>query len=329
MSSFEMFEILAKIFITIAVIASLAGLATYAERKVLAFIQRRIGPWMVGPAGILQIVADMIKLFCKEDIVPKNANAFIFKIAPIIAATAAFSALAAMPFLPKFELFGHEITPLIADINVAILYVIGCMSICVYSTLLAGISSYNKYALISGARAVLQLVSFEAINTLALLSVVMLANSLSLVDINNAQSGGISSWFVFKAPLAFVLYYIATFVECNRTPLCLSENETELIAGNTSEYSAMRFGMFFIAEYANMISASILLALMFFGGFNALWFIPSAIAMILKSSLFFFAFLWARGAFAHIRPDQVIKMCWKICLPLALLNLIITALVLI
>lgn len=329
MNSFEILEILVKILVIIAVIASLAGLGTYAERKVLGFMQRRIGPYMVGPAGILQIVADMIKLFCKEDIVPKSANTFIFKIAPIITATAAFSALAAIPFLPKFELFGYEIKPIVSDINVGILYVIGCMGICVYGTLLGGLGSYNKYALISGARAVLQLVSFEAINTLALLSVIIFVGSLSLMDINNAQSGGIFSWFVFKTPLGFALYYIATFVECNRTPLCLTENETELIAGNTSEYSAMRFGMFFIGEYANMITASILLSLMFFGGFNALGFIPGGIAMILKSSLFFFAFLWARGAFAHIRPDQVMKLCWKIALPLALLNLLITAFVLV
>lgn len=328
-SAFMILEVVVKSLVILAIIASLGGLATYAERKVLAYMQRRIGPWMVGPAGVLQIVADMIKLFCKEDIVPRNANKFIFKIAPLVTTTAAFSALAAIPFLPEFTLFGYTIRPILADVGVGVLYVIGCMGICVYGTLLSGLASYNKFALLSSARAVAQLLSFEAINSLALLSVIMVVGSLSLIDINNAQGGSIFHWFIFKQPLAFVLYYMATFVESNRTPFCLTENETELLAGNSTEYSGMRFGMFFIGEYANMITSSILLSLVFMGGFNSLWIIPGWIMMLLKSSLFFFIFLWTRAAWPHLRPDQIMGLCWKVCLPLALLNIFITAILLI
>lgn len=328
-TAFMILEVVVKSLVILAIIASLGGLATYAERKVLAYMQRRIGPTMVGPGGILQIVADMIKLFCKEDIIPRNSNRLIFKLAPLITVTAAFSALAAIPFLPEFTLFGYTIRPILADVGVGVLYVVGCMGICVYGTLLAGLASYNKFALISSARAVVQLLSFEAINSLALLAVIMLVGSLSLVDINNAQSGSIFKWFIFKQPLAFVLYYIATFVESNRTPFCLTENETELIAGNSTEYSGMRFGIFFIGEYANMITSSILLSLVFMGGFNSLWIIPGWIMMFFKTGMFFFVFLWARATFPHLRPDQVMGLCWKVCLPLALLNIFITALVVI
>ena len=316
-----------KAVVILAVMASLAGLATYAERKVLAYMQRRVGPDMVGPAGVLQIVADMIKLFTKEDIVPVNANKFIFLIAPLISAIAAFAALAPVPFLPEFEVFGHTIRPILADINVGVLYIAGVAAVCVFSPLAAGLASYNKFALISAARAVVSLLSFEVVAGMALLSVVMVTSSLSLVDINNYQKG-IFNWLIFKQPLAFVLFVMASFVECNRTPFCLTENETEIVAGYGTEYSGMRWAMFFIGEYTNMIAASIIITLLFLGGFNEFLFIPGGLMILLKSSLVFFFFLWTRASWPHLRVDQLSMLCWKILLPLSILNVVITGFVL-
>ena len=316
-----------KAVVILAVMASLAGLATYAERKVLAYMQRRVGPDMVGPAGVLQIVADMIKLFTKEDILPANANKLIFLIAPLISAIAAFAALAPVPFLPEFEIFGRTVRPILADINVGILYIAGVASVCVFSPLAAGLASYNKFALISAARAVVALLSFEVVAGMALLSVVMVTSSLSLVDINNYQKG-IFNWLVFKQPLAFVLFVMASFVECNRTPFCLTENETEIVAGYGTEYSGMRWAMFFIGEYTNMIAASIIITLLFLGGFNEFLFIPGGLMILLKSSLVFFFFLWTRASWPHLRVDQLSMLCWKVLLPLSILNVVITGFVL-
>ena len=312
-----------KAVVILAVMASLAGLATYAERKVLAYMQRRVGPDMVGPAGVLQIVADMIKLFTKEDILPANANKFIFLIAPLISAIAAFAALAPVPFLPEFEIFGRTVRPILADINVGVLYIAGVAAVCVFSPLAAGLASYNKFALISAARAVVALLSFEVVAGMALLSVVMVTSSLSLVDINNYQKG-IFNWLIFKQPLAFVLFVMASFVECNRTPFCLTENETEIVAGYGTEYSGMRWAMFFIGEYTNMIAASIIITLLFLGGFNEFLFIPGGLMILLKSSLVFFFFLWTRASWPHLRVDQLSMLCWKVLLPLSILNVVIT-----
>ena len=312
-----------KAVVILAVMASLAGLATYAERKVLAYMQRRVGPDMVGPAGVLQIVADMIKLFTKEDILPANANKFIFLIAPLISAIAAFAALAPVPFLPEFEIFGRTVRPILADINVGVLYIAGVAAVCVFSPLAAGLASYNKFALISAARAVVALLSFEIVAGMALLSVVMVTSSLSLIDINNYQKG-IFNWLIFKQPLAFVLFVMASFVECNRTPFCLTENETEIVAGYGTEYSGMRWAMFFIGEYTNMIAASIIITLLFLGGFNEFLFIPGGLMILLKSSLVFFFFLWTRASWPHLRVDQLSMLCWKILLPLGILNVVIT-----
>ncbi|MCR4942237.1 MAG: NADH-quinone oxidoreductase subunit NuoH [Campylobacter sp.] len=325
--AFFILETAIKSLVILAVIATLAGLATYAERKVLAYMQRRVGPDMVGPKGILQIVADMIKLFTKEDVVPSNVDKVIFLLAPLVAAIGAIAALAPIPFLPEFELFGRTIRPIVADVNVAMLYIMGVASVCVFSPLLAGLASYNKYALISAARAIMQLFSFEVVAGLALLSVIMSVGSLSLIDINAHQ--GEHGWFIFKQPLAFVLFLMASFVESNRTPFCMTENETELVAGYGTEYSGMRWGMFFIGEYATMIASSILVTLIFLGGFNSLWFIPGGIMMLLKSSLIFFFFLWTRAAWPHIRVDQIMNLCWKVLLPLSVANVLITGVVLI
>ncbi|QKF64001.1 NADH-quinone oxidoreductase subunit NuoH [Campylobacter corcagiensis] len=327
-TGFLIFETIIKAIVILAVIASLAGLGTYAERKVLAWMQRRVGPQMVGPLGLAQIVADMIKLATKEDLIPANANKLAFMLAPLISVTAAFVALAPVPFLPEFSMFGHTIHPILSDIGVGVLFVLAVSSTCIYGLIIGGLASYNKYSLIASMRAVLQLISFEVINGLSLIPIVMIVGSLSIIDIVNAQSGGIGAWFIWKQPICFIIFLIASFVECNRTPFCLTENDPEIIAGITTAYSGMRFGMFFIAEYANMITYSILMSLLFLGGFNSAWFVPGGVMMILKSSFFFFLFLWTRATFPHLRPDQLMSLCWKVLLPLSLAMIFITGLVL-
>ena len=326
--AFLALEALIKCLIIIAIFATLAGFATYAERKVLAYFQRRIGPDIVGPFGILQLVADMIKLFTKEDIIPTNSLKLVFSLAPLISAICAFVSLAVIPMIPEFTLFGILIKPIVSDINVALLFVIGTSGLCFYSIFLGGLASNNKYSILGAARGLVAIISYESVTALALVAVVMLVSSFSLIDINNYQSNGIFSWLIFKQPLAFVLFIIALFIETNRTPLCLSENEADIVAGYGTEYSGLRWGMFFIGEYTSMIAGAVLVTLLFLGGFNDFWIIPGFVMMILKSSFVFFWYFWARAAFPQLRPDQVMKMCYLILIPLAVLNLLITAFVL-
>ena len=327
MESSFIIETLIKCIIVLLVFSALAGFTTYIERKVLAFMQRRLGPMNVGPFGLLQVVADGIKLFTKEDFIPANANKAIFMIAPIITAATAFIAMSAIPFFPEFELFGYIVRPIIADINVGILFVMGVASVGLYGPLLAGMSSANKWGLLGGARTAIQLLSYEVVSGLALLAPIMMVGSLSLIDINEYQSDGILSWLMFSQPLAFILFVIAGFAETNRTPFDLLEHEAELVAGYATEYSGMRWGMFFIGEYANLFTICFLIALMFLGGFNDMAFIPGGIAIVLKVMFLIFFFLWTRASWPHIRPDQLMWLCWKVLMPLAVINILITGFV--
>jgi NADH-quinone oxidoreductase subunit H len=320
-------ETVVKAIVILAVFSAIAGFTTYIERKVLAFMQRRLGPTNVGPYGVLQILCDGIKLFTKEDFIPQHAVKPIFMIAPIITAATAFIAMTAVPFLPEFEVFGYVIRPIIADINVGVLFVMGVASIGLYGPLLAGMSSANKWALLGGARTAIQLLSYEVVSGLALLAPLMLVGSLSLIDINNYQNEGVSSWIVWTQPLAFILFVIAGFAETNRTPFDLLEHEAEIVAGYATEYSGMRWGMFFIGEYANLFTISFLISLIFLGGYNDLWFIPGGLAIILKVSFLIFFFLWTRASWPHVRPDQLMWLCWKILMPLAVVNILITGFV--
>ena len=316
-----------KAILILAIISALAGFGTYIERKILAFMQRRLGPMHVGPYGLLQIAADGIKLFTKEDFIPQGANRIIFMIAPIITAATAFIALAAVPLLPEFEIFGITVRPIVSDMNIGLLFVIAMMGVGLYGPLLAGMAQENKWGLIGSARTAIQFLSYEVVTGLSLLAPIMMVGSLSLIDFNNYQAGGISNWIIWSQPLAFILFLISGFAETNRTPFDLLENEAEIISGYATEYSGMRWGMFFIGEYTNMITIGFLAALIFLGGFNPLGFIPGGIAIILKVSLLFFLMLWVRAAWPHVRPDQLMWLCWKVLMPLAVLNILVTGIV--
>jgi NADH-quinone oxidoreductase subunit H len=325
--------VIIKAILILAVISAVAGFGTYIERKVLAFMQRRLGPMHVGPYGLLQIAADGIKLFTKEDIIPQNANKFIFMIAPVITAATAFIALSAVPVFPDFTVpefvpvLGGIFVPSIAsDLNVGILFVLGMMAAGLYGPLLAGMSQANKWGIIGAARTAIQFLSYEVITGLSILAPIMIVGSLSFVDFNAAQAGGIGSWFIWQQPVAFVLFLIAGFAETNRTPFDLLEHEAEVVSGYATEYSGMRWGMFFIGEYANMITISIIAAVVFLGGFDA----ESSIGwltIILKVGFFFFLMLWVRASWPHVRPDQLMWLCWKVLMPIAVINLIITGIV--
>lgn len=320
-------EIIIKILVILLVFSALAGFGTYLDRKFLGLMQNRLGPTHIGPWGLLQVVADGIKLFVKEDIIPKNANAILFRIAPIIAVATAFIAMSPIPFLPEFKLFDETIRPIVADINVGILFVLSVSAIGAYGPLLAGLSSGNKYSLIGAARAVSQLLSFEVVSGLSILAPIMIVGSLSLIDINNYQKD--SLWLVCYQPVAFLLFLIAGYAETNRTPFDLLEHEAEVVSGYITEYCGLRWGMFFIGEYANMFTLSFIVSIVFFGGFNPIGFIPGGVAILLKVTFFIFLFCWSRATFPHIRPDQLMGLCWKVLMPLAIINILITGFVLV
>ncbi len=323
-------ETIIKVIVILTVFSALAGITTYFERKVLAFMQRRLGPMHVGPYGVLQVLADGIKLFTKEDIVPQHAVKPIFKIAPVIAAATAFIAMAAVPFFPEFTLpfTDYVVHPIVADINIGILFVIGVMAVGMYAPLLGGMASNNKWSLLGAARTVIQMLSFEVVTGLSLIAPLMMVGSLSLIDINDYQQGE-QTWIIFYQPVAFILFLIAGYAETNRTPFDLLEHEAEVITGYATEYSGMRWGLFAIGEYANMFTVAFVASIVFLGGYNSIGFIPGGLAILLKVSVLIFLFLWVRAAWPHVRPDQLMWLCWKVLMPLAVVNILITGIVLI
>jgi len=323
-------ETVIKVVVVLLIFSALAGIGTYFERKVLAFMQRRLGPMNVGPYGMLQFGADAIKLFTKEDIIPSNVVAPIFKIAPVITAATAFMAAAAIPFLPEFTIFGYTVHPIVSDINIGILYILGVMGVGLYGPLLGGMASANKFSLLSAARAAAVFISYEVVTGLSILAPIMMVGSLSLIDFNDYQLE--NGWMIFNMYgvgfVAFILFWIAGFAETGRTPFHLIANDHEIIDGFGTEYSGMRWGLFFIGEYANMFFISFVIPLLFLGGYGDGSFL-GAMALLGKMSFFFFFFLWTRAAWPDVRPDQLMWLCWKVLMPIAVLNILIAAIVMI
>jgi NADH-quinone oxidoreductase subunit H len=311
-----------------------AAVMVYSERKVAAFIQQRYGPYLVGPSGVLQPIADVIKLMFKEPLRPVAADRIIFMAAPILSATAAFAAFAVVPFGAETTFFGLLDEPIklqVADVNVAVLVVFAITSVSVYGIVLAGWSSNSKYSLLGALRSASQMISYELSYGMALASVLVLAGSLSLTDIVNAQQGAwfgvLPRWFVFVQPLGFVIFMIAGVAETNRAPFDFPEAEQELVAGYHTEYSSTAFMMFFLAEYINMVTAAAVATDLFLGGWHGP-FLPEYLGWIwflVKMAAILFFYIWMRWTLPRLRYDQLMQFGWKVLLPLAALNLIVTA----
>ena len=306
------------------------------ERKVIAWVQVRLGPMRVGPHGALQPIADAVKLLLKEDITPARADKWVFTAAPVIALVPALVVFAVIPFGSQVELFGRSISLSVTDINVGLLYVVSVASIGVYGLILAGWASNSKYPLLASLRASAQLVSYEVAVTMTLVSVVVTAGSLSMVQIVEAQRSA-HVWFGFVQPVAFVIFFIGGLAETNRAPFDLPEAEQELTGGFHTEYSGMRFALFFLAEYANMIVVSSVATTLFLGGWlrpfpnvEALAFldiVPSWIWFFLKTFVFLYVFLWIRATLPRYRYDQLMALGWKALIPLAIANVVVTGIV--
>src|SRR6185436_10507896 len=316
--------------------SGVVALMTLAERKVAAFIQVRLGPMRVGPHGILQPIADGIKLMLKEDILPSRADPWIFTLAPIIALVPAFIVFAVIPFGPSFEMFGKTIALRITDLNIGVLYVLSISSIGILGIILGGWASNSKYPLMGALRSAAQMVSYEVALGFSIMGVLMIAGSLSLVDIVEAQkSAGV--WYVFYQPIAFILFFICGVAETNRAPFDLPEAESELVAGFHTEYSGFRFSLFFLAEYANMITVSAMAVTLFWGGWlrpfpsvSALAFldwIPPILWFSGKVIFFLYFYLWFRASWPRYRYDQLMKLGWQFLLPISMANVIVTAIV--
>ena len=304
------------------------------ERKVQAWVQVRLGPMRVGPQGVLQPLADVLKLFVKEDITPVRADKWVYTAAPIIVLVPALIAFAVIPFGNTAHLFGQTIYLYIADINVGLLYIVAVASIGVYGIILGGWSSNSKYSLLGSLRSSAQLISYELAVTLTFVAVILMSGSLSMVGIVEAQQRS-HVWFGFIQPLAFLIYFIGALAETNRAPFDLPEAEQELVAGFHTEYSGMRFALFFLAEYANMIVVSAVATTLFFGGWLApfsnvaflkfLGLVPGWMWFVLKTFLVLYVFLWIRATLPRYRYDQLMGLGWKVLIPLAIANVLVTA----
>jgi NADH-quinone oxidoreductase subunit H len=319
-----------------------AATAVLAERRFSAFIQDRIGPNRVGPGGIIQPFADVVKLMMKEDIVPRQANRFIHDLAPIISITVALSTFAIIPFGNTIELFGRQIKLMIADVDIGILYLLALTSIGVYGVSLAGWSSNNKYSLLGGLRSSAQLISYELSMGLSLIGVIMISGTLRLDQTVIQQAdywwGIIPKWNIFLQPLGFVTFLIASFAETNRLPFDLPEAEPELVGGYHTEYTGMKFGLFFLAEYASVITTSAVTVTLFFGG----WHLPFAeqwglsplmlsiiqmLAFLAKVILLVLFFIIVRWTIPRFKYNQLMRIGWKVMLPIAIANFLLTGLV--
>jgi NADH-quinone oxidoreductase subunit H len=317
--------IVIKVIVIYAAVVTGCAYATWLERKLLGRLQQRMGPTYVGPFGLFQPIADGIKLMFKEDVTPRQAEGVIFLFAPMIAFIPGFLAFAVIPVGPPIHLFGYEIPLTISDLNIGILFILATTSLGVYGIALGGWSSGSKYSLLGGIRSSAQMISYEVAYGLSLVPILMMAGTLSLNEIVGQQAS-ILDWYVFKNPVAFLIFWICAVAETNRAPFDLPEAESELVAGYHTEYSSMRFSMFFVGEYANMITASAVVATLFFGGWQGP-FLPGPLWLILKVIVFMVFYIWFRATFPRLRYDQLMDVGWKVLFPLALANVLVTGII--
>ncbi len=324
-----------KIGVIFTVLMLIVAYLTFAERKVLAYLQVRIGPNRVGPRGWLQPIADGLKLFVKEDLVPSGSQKFVFMLAPCLIIVPALLVWAVIPFGEPFEVAGVQVHQVISDINIGVLYILGVSTIGVYGLILGGWSSNSKFSLMGGLRSAAQMISYEVPLGFAVVSAVLLAGSLSLVEIVRAQQDA-GLWFFIPGILALGIYFVCGVAETNRNPFDLPEAESELVAGFHTEYSGMKFALFFLAEYANMMVVASLATILFFGGWlppfpnvgflSFLDVIPGVVWFLAKVAVFMYCYIWFRGTFPRYRFDQLMRVGWKWLIPLSLVNVMLVAL---
>lgn len=314
-------EVVLKNLVVITILMLFVAYLTLAERKFLGYLQVRLGPNRVGTWGLLQPIADGIKSFVKEDIIPVNADRPVYVIAPMISFVAALSMFAVIPFGQSVTLFGREIKLVIADVDIGILYIFAMGTLGEYGIVLGGWSSGNKYAILGALRAAAQMISYEVALGLIVIGTIILSGSLRLTEIVEAQR---DVWFIVYQPFAFLLYIVAALAEINRTPFDMPESESELACGFNIEYSSMKFALFMIAEYAHLVTVAALTTTLFLGG----WLgpvLPGPVWFILKTCLMIFLFIWIRGTYPRMRYDHIMKFGWKFLFPAALANVVITA----
>ena len=310
-----------KIAVAFGSLILIAAYMTWMERRVFALVQVRYGPNRVGPAGLLQPIADGIKLMFKETIIPMQADKFVYFLAPAITLIPALAAFAVVPFGDSLTLFGRKIDMVVADVNVGILYILALSGMGVYGVVLGAWASNSKYPLLGGLRSSAQLISYELSLGLSLLGVVMIQGSLSLKDIVAGQAG---MPYIVLQPLGFLLFVVCMIAETNRAPFDLAEAESELTGGFHTEYSSMNFAVYFLAEYCNMITLSAVAATFFLGGWRGP-ILPPVVWFLIKIFAFMFFFMWLRASTPRLRYDQLMAFGWKVLLPLSILNVVATA----
>jgi NADH-quinone oxidoreductase subunit H len=326
-------------FVAFSITLLIATYSTYAERKIAAFLQDRVGPDRAGPFGIFQPLADAGKFFFKEEIIPNTSDKFLFIIGPGIAMLTALMTSVVIPWGDTLEIAGRQISLQVSDLNIGVLYVFGVVSLGVYGIMIGGWASNNKFSLLGAIRASSQMISYELSMGLALIALIMMTGTLSVKDIVDQQHGfwhnGWFTWNFFSQPLGFILFIVCAFAECNRTPFDLAECEAELVGGYHTEYSSMKLGFFMFAEYINMFISSAFMASLYFGGYNfpfmddlglsQNWItIIGTIVFFMKIFAFIFFFMWIRWTLPRFRYDQLMRLGWQYMIPLALINIFIT-----
>lgn len=314
--------ILIKVVIIAVILFIMPIPLTWLERKIAGHIQQRMGPMRVGWHGLLQPVADSLKLLTKEDTVPDQADRVLFKIAPLISLVPPFAVFVAIPFGETVSLLGYEISLYVSDMNVAVLYILAVAGLEIYGVIFGGWASNSKYALLGSLRTCAQLISYEIPMGFSVIGVIMLSHSMSLLDIVNAQQ---ELWFIVYQPLGFFIFFVAGLAEAQRVPFDLAEAEGDLGAGYHTEYSGMRFSFFMLSEYLVMLTISVLCVLLFFGGWHGFLLpLPAPVWFALKVGFFVYIFMWFRFTFPRYRYDQLMSIGWKVLLPLSLFNILVT-----